>query len=255
MKPQPPRGPAALRREAEAKLSAKSVAVPPRNEADLRRLQHELEVHQIELEMQNEELRASQTEIEAGLERYTDLYDFAPVGYLTLDRSGSILAANLTVARLLGVERAGLLNRGLASWLAQAHKAAFFDFLEKTFASATREGCEVELPRAGSASLFVRIEGVASGDGLECRAAVMDVTERHRAEIERDRTFQELRSALAQIKQLSGMLPICASCKQIRDDHGYWIAVEVYITSHSEATFSHGLCPQCVAKMREKMNE
>ena len=82
---------AELRRRAEARLRAVATkGAPARTDADTQRLVHELQVHQIELEMQNEELRQSRAEAEAGLERYTELYDFAPVGYLTLGRDGAI---------------------------------------------------------------------------------------------------------------------------------------------------------------------
>jgi hypothetical protein len=87
---------------------------------------------------------------------------------------------------------------------------------------------------------------VVSGDGEECRAAFLDVTDRHRAEGERDQLIKELQSALQRVKQLSGLLPICAHCKKIRDDHGYWSSLETYIMSHSEAVFSHGMCPGCI---------
>lgn len=76
-----------------------------------------------------------------------------------------------------------------------------------------------------------------------------DITERQRSEAEREKLIVELRSALAQVKQLSGMLPICASCKKIRDDQGYWHQIESYIRSHSEAEFSHGICPDCMRKL------
>ena len=101
-----------LRRQAEARLEGREAekAVPSRDE-DSRRLVHELRVHQIELEMQNQELQGARAEAEAGLERYTDLYDFAPVGYLTLTSDGMISEINLTGATMLGMERSHLLHR------------------------------------------------------------------------------------------------------------------------------------------------
>jgi PAS domain-containing protein len=77
---------------------------------DTQRLVHELRVHQIELELQNEELQEAREELEAGLQRYSDLYDFAPTGYLTLDSQGTIRKANLAGARLLGLERGRLVG-------------------------------------------------------------------------------------------------------------------------------------------------
>jgi PAS domain-containing protein len=103
---------AELRRRAEERMRAAAAkGTPARTEADTQRLVHELQVHQIELEMQNEELQQSRAEVEAGLERYTELYDFAPVGYLTLGRDGVIRQVNLTGARLMEAERVGLPGR------------------------------------------------------------------------------------------------------------------------------------------------
>ena len=78
-------------------------------------------------------------------------------------------------------------------------------------------------------------------------------------ETEREKLVVELKTALADVKMLSGLIPICASCKKIRDDHGYWQQVESYIQKHSEAKFTHGLCPDCMIKFypdysKEKQN-
>jgi PAS domain S-box-containing protein len=80
-------------------------------------------------------------------------------------------------------------------------------------------------------------------------AAFMDITERKRAEEERERLIAELKEALANIKTLKGLIPICASCKKIRTDEGFWQQVDVYIRDHSEVEFSHGLCPDCLKKL------
>jgi hypothetical protein len=68
------------------------------------------------------------------------------------------------------------------------------------------------------------------------------------SEVERDLLVQELQGALASVKSLSGLLPICANCKKIRDDTGYWSQVESYVMSHSDARFTHGICPECIAR-------
>jgi PAS domain S-box-containing protein len=86
-------------------------------------------------------------------------------------------------------------------------------------------------------------------------AAVMDIRERKRAEEERERLIAELQEALAKIKTLRGLIPICASCKNVRDDQGYWQQVEVYIRDHSEAEFSHGLCPDCARELYPEFYE
>lgn len=84
---------------------------------------------------------------------------------------------------------------------------------------------------------------VASSHTVHCYGG--DVTTRKQMEAERDRLIVELRQALANVKSLSGLLPICASCKKIRDDQGYWSQVERYVQDHSQATFTHGMCPDC----------
>src|SRR5260370_28904283 len=89
------------------------------------RLVHEFRVHQVELEAQNEELRRVQEELRASRERYMELYDFAPVGYFTLDRNGSILEANLTGARLLGVGRSALLEQRFRHYVAKEDRDRF----------------------------------------------------------------------------------------------------------------------------------
>jgi PAS domain S-box-containing protein len=82
---------------------------------------------------------------------------------------------------------------------------------------------------------------------------IHDITERKKMEVERVKLIGELQAALAQVKQLSGLLPICASCKKIRDDKGHWNQIESYICNHSEAMFSHGICPECAKKLYPKI--
>jgi two-component system cell cycle sensor histidine kinase/response regulator CckA len=192
---------AALRRRAKERLKEKPAATgQPLAEADLRRLQHELEVHQIELEMQNEALQQVQAEIEAALEKYTDLYDFAPVGYFTLAGEGTILAVNLTGTRLLGIERARLLNRRFAFLVSEADRPAFNAFLKKVFESQAKETCELALlKKEGDRPLYAHIEATSSEDGQECRAAVADITERMRAD-------EKLQTAYAHLEKQSTIL-------------------------------------------------
>ncbi|BDU70134.1 hypothetical protein GETHOR_22350 [Geothrix oryzae] len=80
-----------------------------------------------------------------------------------------------------------------------------------------------------------------------------DVTERKRLEADREDLIRDLTQALTEVKQLSGMLPICGQCKKVRDDQGYWSQIETYLSQHTEATFTHGLCPECTAAFRQEM--
>jgi len=171
-----------LRHLAEQRLREQKTEVArPGTEQDTQRLVHELQVHQIELEMQNEELLASRAEVEVGLERYVDLYDFAPVGYFTLDRSGMILQANLTGAVMLGLERSKLVNRRLTALIAEQTRPAFRAFLEKVLAGQAANTCEVVIPREDREPLVVEITATCDG-GKDCRVTITDISARKRAE-------------------------------------------------------------------------
>jgi signal transduction histidine kinase/CheY-like chemotaxis protein len=173
---------AELRRLAEARLKERSApsAVTPPEEAQ--RLVQELQVHQIELELQNEELAGARAEAEAGLERYTELYDYAPVGYLTLGPEGAIRKVNLTGAQLLRRERARLVGGRLGLLVAHESRAAFNAFLERVFAGTAREACDVALGSESDDPRWAHLEAVRSADAEDCRAVIMDITERHRLE-------------------------------------------------------------------------
>jgi len=175
---------AELRRRAETRLreSKKGEAARPGTKEETQRLLHELQVHQVELEMQNEELRQAQAEMEAGLERYTDLHNFTPVGCFTLDRDGAISQVNPTGASLLGIERSRLVNRRFGLFVSDESRPAFNAFLKKVFENQAKETCETALRTDGNEPVWVHIEANASEDGQGCRAAVVDITERKRAE-------------------------------------------------------------------------
>ena len=184
-----------LRRLAEARLMENAIATGRcLKEADQRRL-HELEVHQIELELQNEELKRARAELETVLTRYTTLYDFAPTGYFTLDRKGAILGLNLAGASLLGMNRSALVKRRFGLFVAAASRPAFADCLAKTFESGTKEVCEVPLPQNGNPPCWIRIEACGTVAGQECRLTVMDITERKQAEWNRARLERQVHAA------------------------------------------------------------
>jgi PAS domain S-box-containing protein len=88
-----------------------------------------------------------------------------------------------------------------------------------------------------------------SEDDIFYTAIIRDTSERKRIEAERDKVILDLQEALKNVKTLSGLLPICASCKKIRDDQGYWNRIESYIHKHSDAQFSHGICPECAKEI------
>jgi two-component system CheB/CheR fusion protein len=195
--------PTDLRQRAEERLEERqNEKAVPRDEADARRLVHELEVHQVELEMQNEELQQARAALEAGLASYTDLYDLAPVGYVTLDREGTILRANLTATRLLGRERSWLTGSRLGFFVSTEHLTTFNAFLKRVFESQAKEACEVVLTAQKSTSFWVHIEATASDEGRQqCRAVLADINERRGIEEAREESDKRYREAAEALRE------------------------------------------------------
>jgi PAS domain S-box-containing protein len=357
---------------------------------EIQKLVHELNVHQIELEMQNEALRKSQAETAESQYKYSDLYDFAPVGYFTFDKKGYIIEANVTGASLLGAEKRSLAKQPFQRFIVPGHFSIFQFHLQKAHETRSKQICKLKLAGKDGTPFDALIDTIAviddKGNFDHYRSSVTDITEITRAEalreseikyrglyestrdgmiltdmdghiLECNRAFsnmlgyseeeiegltyqrmtpakwhdtekdiiknkvlrtgysdiyekecirkdgkvfpifmrmwaikdetgnvtgmwgiatditkrkkteealeekcRRLQQALDEVRTLRGILPICAKCKNIRDDKGYWSQIESYIRDHSEAEFSHGICPACAKKLypefyKEKIEE
>jgi PAS domain S-box-containing protein len=181
-----------LRRVAESRLRQlprKRMRIETR--ADTQRLLQELQIHKIELELQNEELRQSKSDAETALGKFSDLYDFAPVGYFSLDEQGLILEVNLTGSAMLGTERARLAGRRFQLFVAPQYRPAFNVFLEGIFAGHDRRSCEVSLLSAGHAAFWADLQAMTAtsrgGAPRRCLMAIVDITARRQAEEARRR--------------------------------------------------------------------
>jgi PAS domain S-box-containing protein len=182
-KPGPPPELIETRGLAERKLREKGPVSPGTPTLEmLQKLHHELQVHQIELEMQNEKLRQALEEAEESRENFRELYEFAPISYLTLDPHGSILAVNLTGATLLATERSRLLGRPFDSFLDE-NPARFRKFLTGVFAGVKMQAIEVPLKTAGDAELHVRLEAKTNYSRVSCLVALIDMTDRRQEEL------------------------------------------------------------------------
>jgi two-component system CheB/CheR fusion protein len=376
-----------LRKQAEKVVQEKAADFQDIPAGDVQELIHELQVHQIELEMQNDELRRAQLELEDSRNKYYELYDFAPIGYFTLDQNGLILEANLAGADMLGIERRYLIKRAFSGFVVPAYHELFYSHRKRVLETRTHQTCDLKLHRNDGNAVYVQMESVSVQDDVEdigqFRTTIVDITERKqmeealqeselkfrsvaqsandaiissdrsghivfwnaaaqemfgymeeqamgkpltilmperyrdthqqgmerhsstgvsnvigntieleglkkdgsefpmelslatwkigediyytgivrdiserkRVEGEREKLILDLQDALANVKTLSGLLPICAACKKIRDDKGYWNQIESYIRDRSEAQFTHGLCPDCAEKIYGKIHK
>ena len=146
---------------------------------------HELHVHQIELEMQNEELRRAQGELEASRARYFDLYALAPVGYLTIGEKGTVLEANITAARLLGVTNVELANQPFTRFVAPSDQDIYYRSRRRLVETGAPQTYELRLLRKDRDPFWARLEAARAQDGdgaPACRMVVSDITEHKRAE-------------------------------------------------------------------------
>jgi len=166
-----------LRIKAEEQLKVKQGTTEnPSSDMDVKRLLHELQVHQIELEMQNEELRQANETAEAALKKYTMLYDFAPMGYFTLNADGIICDLNFTGAEILRDKRFALINSSFKLFIAKESTAEFNIFFNKVYTGNTKESCQVKLGYENLSLAFVYMEGIVTGDDRKCLLSVVDLT-------------------------------------------------------------------------------
>jgi len=373
-----------LRKQAEDILRTRDDKGLDNKSAKISKLLHELQTHQIELELQNEDLRQAQEELLDSQKKYTDLYDFAPVGYLTVSEKGLIAEANLTIVEMLGVERKLLFNQPFSVFIVPQDQDIFYRCRQILIQSETTQTCELRMVKKDGSQFHARlrcsfhpdvdgIEGlfrtvitdiserkkakeelireldfsqslivtaqaiilVLNNDGtiktfnpymeeisgykleevkgrdwfetflpnqdwerirkvfmraigaihtkgnvnsiitkdgrkifiewydktlkdsegniVGLLAVGQDITERNKEEIIKEALIEKLQNALQEIKTLRGIVPICSYCKQIRDDKGFWSQVEEYVTDHTHAEFSHGVCPDCKKKVMKEM--
>jgi PAS domain-containing protein len=167
-----------LRRKAEEQLRLKQkIFDNDHTEGDVKKLVHELQVHQIELEMQNEELRLANETAETALKKYTMLYDLAPIGYFILDADGSICDLNFTGADMLKEKRFNLINSNFKLYISEESRTVFNDFFRLLYTGYTKESCNVLLGYDNRTYCPVFMEGIVTDDDRKCLLSVVDLTE------------------------------------------------------------------------------
>ena len=177
-----------LRTQVEMLLRATRQDIAAMPVKDVQQLVHELQVQQIQLEMQNEELRRTQVELEGARDRYVELYDGAPTGYLTVNSRGQILEANLPACTLLGVTRQHLIGTPLIAYISDGDQAEYIRHIRALLRSLNRQSCDLDLIRPDGAALSVRFESVAihnpPGEETLVRTALIDITMHKQLEVQ-----------------------------------------------------------------------
>jgi PAS domain S-box-containing protein len=198
-----------LREQAEALFLEESALAPAGHESlsleDTERLLHELRVHQIELEMQNEELRQAQALLDTERARYFDLYDLAPVGYCTLSETGLILQSNLAAATLLGSTRAGLVMQPISRFILKVDQDIYYLHRRKVVDNGEPQACELRLMKGDGTAFWAHVASAVAqeADGtVVLRVVLSDVTQRKLAEAERAMFDQTLQDQNAELKRL-----------------------------------------------------
>ncbi len=189
-----------LRKQAEKKFQAAQhvpedlAALSP---AEVRRTLHQLRVQQIELEMQNEELRTAQVDLDAARARYFDLYDLAPVSYVTVSEQGLILEANLTATTLLGVARGALVTQPITRFILQADQDIYYQHRKQLFETGAAQAFELRMVKKDGAQSWVHLDATVAQDAAGapvCRVVLSDITARKRVDEELIKSEARFRS-------------------------------------------------------------
>ena len=187
--------------------------------------------------------------------RFRDLFDAAPVGYHELSLEGRVMRVNRTELSMLGFAVNEMLGNEIWGFLIEDEREkARREYQERLAGVASPDQhFERQFRHRDGRQVPVLVQSRLLRDGggniIGTRATIQDISERKRSEEERERLVVELQEALTRIKTLSGLLPICSSCKKVRDDNGYWSQIETYIRDHTEVDFSHGICPVCADEL------
>ena len=175
-----------LKKQAQDFISKNPSAIKNIPPMDIRQLIEDLQVHQIELEMQNEELRRSQQDLEKARDKYSDLYDFSPVSYFTMNEKGIILEANLTAAAMVGVERGLLIDRPFSDFIVRDDQDVFYLHRRKLCETMTGQTCELRIGTEQGSEFYANLESIVvqvdKKNGNLIRTAVTDIHARKQAE-------------------------------------------------------------------------
>ena len=270
-----------LRNRAEARLRVSASDIQSMSAPDVRRLVHELQVHQVELEIQNEELRLTQVQLAQALSRYSNLYEFAPVGYISMDDSGVIQAANLTSAEMLGIERERLIGCKLAEFVLPSSQDNWHLRRREMFAQERTVVFELRMLVHGRQHVAYRFHSVACPEGQgaphHCQIAMSDISEQqiaydalNKLNINLSETLPVganlLDQSLEQLRLLAEAVAHLGEGVMITSDELDWPGPEIIFVNHAMCQMSGydaqeliGKSPRCLqgnatdAKVRKRI--
>jgi PAS domain S-box-containing protein len=208
----------------------------------------------------SEHLRSDEYLLESE-RRFRSVIQTATDAIILADGSGNIIAWNRAAQVIFGYPEEEVLGQPLTMIMPERYRETHRKGIARLQSGGEAHvlGTTVELHglrKDGSEfPLELSIGTWQTAERAYYSGIIRDITERKRAEEERERLILQLQEAMARIKILGGLLPICASCKKIRDDQGYWKQLEDYITDHSEAQFTHGICTECARKLHPDWDE
>lgn len=209
----------------------------------------------------NAQRRRIEEDLRESEERFRSVAQTASDAIISVESHGRIVFWNPAAERIFGYASAEAVGQPLSIIVPQRFRQPDADGLEGLLARGVTQpgGAATEavgLRQNGSEfPIELSIASWHSGPHHFFTGIIRDISQRKQAEAERERLILQLQTALADVKTLSGILPICAGCKKIRDDRGFWNQVDTYIQTHSLATFSHGLCPDCTARLYPELSE
>ena len=214
------------------------------------------------------ERKRAEEALKGSEQRLVDIIDFLPDATLVIDREGKVIAWNHAMEAMVGVKAKDMLGKGNCEYAIPFYgerRPILIDLVTQPQEEIEKRYAHIEKRPGGALMGESYIPNLKGGElyffgaaaplndqkgnivgAIEC---IRDITERKRMEEEREKLIHELQEALANIKTLRGLLPICSHCKKIRDDKGYWNQIESYIRDHSGAEFTHGMCPECMKKL------
>jgi len=193
-------------------------------------------------------------------ERFRAITRTAQDGIISINSSGNIVFWNQAASNMFGYAETEMMDKSINQLIPPQYKEAHKEEIEraKTTGEHNVIGKTVQLPglkKDGQEfAMEISLSEWKTTEGVFYTGILRDISERKQAEEQRDRLILDLQKALAEVKTLSGLLPICAHCKSVRDDKGYWEKIEAYIHKHSDTEFSHGICPECAKKYYPDMD-